>query len=182
MTFNDLLVELTCCKSDGTEVLVSCGQGLSCANACFAKEASLCPSQNCGDCGNVDQEDAGSEDSGRGNTLQRRQGGFSPLTNLASALNSCWGQRCPVRPRPACCFHRGCRKRRSKQCRWFQFFTGKLMRSISHIIFKTAGTFCPKPGRIVNGNWTCETHQILLPNDNNQTGTMETFPGTANGT
>merc|ERR1711962_483870 len=57
MTHNNSVVDLVCCKLDKTPVFVSCGQGLSCAAACYAEQAVLCPSHDCEDCENVDDEE-----------------------------------------------------------------------------------------------------------------------------
>ena len=129
MTFNDSVVDLTCCKNDGTEVYVSCGQGLSCSNACFTRQATLCPSQNCQDCDNINQEEE-SEDNERGirrNTKRRqRRQGPSYVTNSARKFKYCLKWGCPVRWRPECCFHPVCKGRRTKKCVWLQAFVGNL--------------------------------------------------------
>ena len=124
MTFNDSIVELTCCKSDGTSTRASCGQGLSCANACIAQEASLCPSQNCDDCGNLEQE---SDESETRVLRGSRKRGLSVVTHLASAFKYCLrrGQFCPIMRSPECCFHPKCAKRRKERCQWLQAFVGK---------------------------------------------------------
>ena len=126
MTFNDSIVELTCCKSDGTPTRASCGQGLSCANACYAQEASLCPSQNCDDCGNLDQESDESE-TRKGGSRKRPGGGQSVVTHLASAFKYCLrrDQFCPIKRSPECCFHPKCAKKRKEKCQWLQAFVGK---------------------------------------------------------
>ena len=134
MTFNDSVVELTCCKSDGTEVHVTCGQGLSCSNACFAKEAVLCPSQNCGDCGNLDQEDGSEESEKRYKTRRRQKRQFSVATKPYWRLRYC-SPRCPVLQNPECCFHPNCRRKRGNTCRKFAFFAGKsTLLSLSQIM------------------------------------------------
>ena len=61
MTHNNFTVDLVCCKLDRTPIPVSCGQGLSCAAACYVEQAVLCPSQDCEDCENVDEEEDAEE-------------------------------------------------------------------------------------------------------------------------
>ena len=115
MTFYEEAVDLMCCKVDGTPISVSCGQGLSCANACYAKEAVLCPSHNCEDCNNWDHFDGAS-----------RKGSFSWSTQFSSMMRSCLNN-CPVGKRKHCCFHPSCRKRENlkRRCSFFQYFVGK---------------------------------------------------------
>ena len=132
MTHNDSVVDLVCCKLDKTPVSVSCGQGLSCAAACYAEQAVLCPSHDCEDCENVDEEDEVEERVEMGNdgdndmTLTERQGFRSWATQFSGAMKACTQRGCPVRgSNKYCCFHPKCRKQRKQQCRWFQFFLGK---------------------------------------------------------
>ena len=44
----------TCCTLCQTSINVTCGLGQSCAAACFAESASLCPSHDCGNCHNIE--------------------------------------------------------------------------------------------------------------------------------
>ena len=56
MTFNETNVTATCCKLDGTPISVVCGRGYSCAALCFSEEASLCPSDNCANCEDLEEK------------------------------------------------------------------------------------------------------------------------------
>ena len=128
MTFNDSIVELVCCKLDGTPVTVSCGQGLSCAAACYSREAVLCPSHNCDDCDNIDE---GGEDRGQRKVGdeggEERGGGLAWSTLFSGSMSHCTRRGCQVRGRSKyCCFHPICRNRRRRQCSWLQYFSGKL--------------------------------------------------------
>ena len=132
MTHNDSVVDLVCCKLDKTPVFVSCGQGLSCAAACYAEQAVLCPSHNCEDCENVDEEEEVEERVEKGKkgdievTLTERQGSRSWATQFSGKMKTCTRKDCPVRGRNKyCCFHPKCRKQKKRQCRWFQFFLGE---------------------------------------------------------
>ena len=125
MTFNDSVVELVCCKLDGSPVSVSCGKGLSCAAACYTKEAVLCPSHNCEDCDNVDGVGEGSEER-KEEGVKERQGRWSWATQFSGAMSHCTRRGCPVRGRNKyCCFHPICRNRKRRQCSWFQYFLGE---------------------------------------------------------
>ena len=125
MTFNDSVVELVCCKLDGSPVSVSCGQGLSCAAACFSKEAVLCPSHNCEDCDNVDGVSEESEQR-KEEDVKEIQGGRYWATHFSGAMAHCT-YHCNVRGRNKyCCFHPICRKRKRRQCSWFQYLLGEL--------------------------------------------------------
>ena len=126
MTFNDSVVELVCCKLDGSPVSVSCGQGLSCAAACYSKEAVLCPSHNCEDCDNVDG--VSEEIEGRkAEVIKERRGGWSWSSQFSGAMSHCTRRGCPVRGRNKyCCFHPTCRNRKRRQCSWFQYLLGEL--------------------------------------------------------
>ena len=128
MTFNDFVVELVCCKLDGTPVPVSCGKGLSCAAACYSREAVLCPSHNCDDCDAVDEvsivDEEGIEQRKEG--AEVRKGGWSWATQFSGKMKHCPGRGCRVDGRfKYCCFHPHCRKQKRRQCSWFQYFLGK---------------------------------------------------------
>ena len=125
MTFNDSVVELVCCKLDGSPVSVSCGKGLSCAAACYSREAVLCPSHNCEDCDNVDGVGEVSEP--RKEEVKARRGGWSWATQFSGAMSHCTRRGCPVRGGfKYCCFHPECRNRKRRQCSWFQYLLGEL--------------------------------------------------------
>ena len=131
MTHNDSIVNLVCCKLDQTPVSVSCGQGLSCAAACYAEQAVLCPSHDCENCENVDEEEEVEERVEKRKvgdnevTLTERQGSRSWATQFSGAMKTCTRKGCPVRGRNKyCCFHPKCRKQKKRQCQWFQFFLG----------------------------------------------------------
>ena len=133
MTHNDSDVKLVCCKLDQTPVSVSCGQGLSCAAACYEEQAVLCPSHDCEDCENVDEEEEEVEERVEKRkegdnevTLTGRQGSRSWATQFSGKMKTCTRKGCPVRgSNKYCCFHPKCRKQKKRQCRWFQFFLGE---------------------------------------------------------
>ena len=109
MTFNDSVVEATCCKLNGRPTQVVCGQGRSCAAACFSLDATLCPS---GDCENCDT------------SLDTREA-RSWSTLGSAALRKCL-PRCNVRgKRKFCCFHPTCRQRKQKECDEWRYLSGK---------------------------------------------------------
>ena len=124
MTFNDSVVELVCCKLDGTPVPVSCGKGLSCAAACYSEDAVLCPSHNCDDCDAVDEVSIVDE-----KVIEQRnerKGGWSWATQFSGKMKQCPGRGCRVDGRfKYCCFHPHCRNQKRRQCSWFQYFLGK---------------------------------------------------------
>ena len=135
MTHNDSIVNLVCCKLDQTPVSVSCGQGLSCAAACYAEEAVLCPSHDCEDCENVDEEEEVEEErvekrkEGDKEVTQRgdteRQGSQSWATEFSGNMNICTKKGCPVRGSNGyCCFHPKCRTQKERECQWLEFFVG----------------------------------------------------------
>ena len=132
MTFNDSVVELVCCKLDGSNVSVSCGKGLSCAAACYSEDAVLCPSHNCEDCDNVDavgeaseqRQERGEEQRNKG--MEERKGGWSWSTLFSGKMSHCTRRGCPVRKSfKYCCFHPVCRGRKRRQCSWLQYFVGR---------------------------------------------------------
>ena len=112
MTFNETNVTATCCKLDGTPVSVVCGRGYSCAALCFSEEASLCPSDNCANCEDLEE--------------RPQQRGRSSVTQASSKLSHCTRNGCKVRGRfKACCFHPRCAKLRRTQCSWLNYLVGK---------------------------------------------------------
>ena len=171
MTFNDSVMELVCCKLDGTPVTISCGRGFSCAAACYSKEAVLCPSHNCDECDNVDEDkEEGSEN------VEKTGRRLSWSTQFSGAMNHCTRRGCQVGRRSKyCCFHPVCRRQKKRQCSWLQYFLGRL--SISKSFQTIAGTSCPRPGKVVDGDWSCEKQEIPLLDTHDLDGEKETYPG-----
>ena len=102
MTFNESMVEATCCSIEGTPMSVSCGQGKSCSAVCYSMDATLCPTHDCKDCENFKEEGKG-----------RR--GFSDATLSASSFSHCTSNGCQVSGTSrSCCFHPICS--RGSQC------------------------------------------------------------------
>ena len=132
MTFNDSVMELVCCKLDGTPVTISCGRGFSCAAACYSKEAVLCPSHNCDECDNVDEDkEEGSEN------VEKTGRRLSWSTQFSGAMNHCTRRGCQVGRRSKyCCFHPVCRRQKKRQCSWLQYFLGRLSISKSFQTFQ----------------------------------------------
>ena len=184
MTFNDSVVELVCCKLDGSNVSVSCGKGLSCAAACYSREAVLCPSHNCEDCDNVDEVSIVDEEDieQRKQRVEERKGGWSWATQFSGKMSHCTRRGCQVGGRfKYCCFHPVCRKQKRRQCSWFQYFLGKWCcggLSLLHLSL-ILGTSCPRPGFIVHGEWSCEKQQIPIPDTFDLNGNLETYPGSS---
>ena len=54
VSFSDGQVTATCCTLCQRAINVTCGLGQSCAAACFAESASLCPSHDCTNCHTID--------------------------------------------------------------------------------------------------------------------------------
>ena len=128
MTFNDSVVELVCCKLDGSPVSVFCGQGLSCAAACYSEEAVLCPSHNCEDCENIVGVGEGSEER-KPEGVKERGGGRLIAASFSSAFTHCTRRGCPVTGSfKYCCFHPLCRNKNKNKCSWLQYFLGELNR------------------------------------------------------
>ena len=189
MTHNNFTVDLVCCKLDRTPIPVSCGQGLSCAAACYVEQAVLCPSQDCEDCENVDEEEDEEESverwkEGYNEEKLTEKKGFRSLATLDSAaLNACTANGCRVKKNKYCCFHPECRKKRKQQCLNFQYLLSKsfLFSAISQLAHLSLynlhhpceGKSCPRPGRIAGGEWKCEEQQIPI-SDN---GDLKTYPG-----
>ena len=112
MTFNDSVVEATCCTVEGTPLSVSCGRGTSCSAVCFSEDATLCPSQDCKDCETIKEE--------------RKERG-STATYSSSAFSHCLSNGCQVSGRSKfCCFHPWCQRRRQQQCSFLRYFLGEL--------------------------------------------------------
>ena len=123
MTFSESKVHLVCCKLDRTPVTATCGQGFSCAAACYSKEAVLCPSQDCQRCDDMEglvQVEAQRENRGAG---------ICPACSFSTDLNHCKRGGCRVDEDnggdPKCCFHPDCRAARPRKCSWFQSTIGE---------------------------------------------------------
>ena len=101
---------VTCCHPDNPSLMATCGQGASCAGACSALGASLCPSGKCTD-------DPG--------TCEQ---GLSTATLSGSDLKWCTGDRCRVRIHPECCYNPNCLTEewpeRADICGWLDYLTG----------------------------------------------------------
>ena len=126
MTFNESIVHLVCCKLDRTPVIATCGQGFSCAAACYSKEAVLCPSHDCQRCDDMEglvQVEAQREDRGG------KQRGVCPACSFSAELNRCKKDGCKVVKKnggdPKCCFHPDCEKKRKRNCSWVKYLIGE---------------------------------------------------------
>ena len=126
MTFNESIVHLVCCKLDRTPVIATCGQGFSCAAACYSKEAVLCPSHDCQRCDDMEglvQVEAQRKRAGD------NRGGNCPACSFSGYLNNCKKNGCKVLKKyggdPNCCFHPDCRALRPNKCSWFQDLIGE---------------------------------------------------------
>ena len=53
----------------------------------------------------------------------------------------------------------------------------KLRKGVSIRKDQISGTSCPRPGRIVHGEWSCEKQQIPIPETPDLNGILETYPG-----
>ena len=167
MTFNETEVTATCCKLDSTPVSVVCGRGYSCAALCFSEDASLCPSDNCDSCEDLEEKP--------------QRNGRSYVTRPSSKLSHCTRNGCKVRGRfKACCFHPRCAKRRQTQCSWLNYLVGKFELPVWKRLTRTknSGHKCTRPGDIPNGRWACEEQEIPIPETADLNGDLETYPGT----
>ena len=45
------------------------------------------------------------------------------------------------------------------------------------LLFRIAGSSCPRPGHIVHGEWTCEKQQVPIPDTVDLSGDLATYPG-----
>ena len=165
MTFNESMVEATCCTLEGTSLSVSCGRGTSCSAVCYSKEATLCPSQDCKDCETIKEEG-------------KKRRGFSISTLSSSAFSHCTRKGCPVGGRSKfCCFHPQCQQRRQRECSFMRYFLGEPHKSLNILLHCIAGNSCPRPGHIVHGEWTCQKQQVPIPDTADLGGNLETYPG-----
>ena len=102
---------VTCCHPDNTFEVATCGQGASCAGACSALDASLCPSGICTDDPDTCQISYNSE--------------LSTATLSGDDLKWCTGDGCRVRIHPECCYNPNCREgERAEICGWVELLTG----------------------------------------------------------
>ena len=85
---------------------------------------------------------------------------------------------CQVLHHSACCFHPTCYSKRPKACQWLNYFTGV----DSNLLFgpNLSGHSCPKPGRIPNGNWSCQMQDLLIPDGTLLDSDANTYPGKVN--
>ena len=122
-TFSNHSSNVTCCHPDNTFEVATCGQGASCAGACSALDASLCPSGNCTDYPGTCEIKFRSEDT------EEEQSGGSTATLAGSDLKWCTGDRCRVRITPECCYNPNCLTEewtgRAEACGWLDYLTGK---------------------------------------------------------
>ena len=111
---------VTCCHPDNPSLMATCGQGDSCAGACSALDASLCPSGNCTDYPGTCEIKFRSEDT------EDEQSGLSTATLSGSDLRWCTGDGCRVRIHPECCYNPNCLEKpeRADICGWLDFLTG----------------------------------------------------------
>ena len=122
---------VTCCHPDNTFEVATCGQGASCAGACSALDASLCPSGTCTDDPGTCEIDFRSE-----------QSGGSTATLSGSDLKWCISDRCRVRIHPECCYNPNCLTEewtgRAEACGWLDYLTG--MNNADNNRFEDIGT------------------------------------------
>ena len=112
---------VTCCHLDtNTFEVANCGQGASCAGACSALDASLCPSGNCAGYPETCEIKFRSEDT------EDEQSGGSTATLSGSDLKWCTGDGCRVVKHPECCYNPNCLTwtGRAKECGWLDYLTG----------------------------------------------------------
>jgi hypothetical protein len=123
-TFHPNTTSVTCCKPDQSSITATCGNGVSCAGQCFAEGASLCPTQDCGDCYSFD-------------AVGRK--GVAAVTYPSSSLNYCVSPNtrygCRTTKREAlCCLHAACRQNKNDQwnarCRRWTSLSGERVVSI----------------------------------------------------
>ena len=121
MTFNESLVEATCCTMEGSPISVSCGRGTSCSAVCYSNEATLCPSHDCKDCETLKEEG------------KKERQGFSVATYSASAFKHCIRNGCQVSGGSKfCCFHPQCG--RKQECSFMRYLLGELQYSFKTLI------------------------------------------------
>ena len=127
--------KVSCCTSDLTLAMVSCGQGVSCTGQCSALGGRLCPNGNCTslpeDCFTLpkatdtcsgDQEDCTASTEVTEESLKSR---------LATSLLPSWVfSWCPrhcarVSNYPACCYHPKCYRKKPRRCKWLQNYLGE---------------------------------------------------------
>ena len=116
----DRLIEVTCCFSNNTSKLATCGFGESCEGKCSAIDANLCPSGMCTgdpeDCEYNFEQEEDEDEAEESSTL-------SVATKPSSAFKWCTA-RCPVVEHKACCFNPVCFEKKSERCKWFSYLTG----------------------------------------------------------
>ena len=137
MSFNDSIVELVCCKIDGSNVSISCGRGLDCAAACYSQEAVLCPSHNCEDCENIEGvNEIGGPVKIAALSVETKSRRWSWATQFSGAMSQCTKRGCEVGGRfRYCCFHPICRKRKRRQCSWLQYLLGESSNKVCYKIY-----------------------------------------------
>ena len=120
-TFHNESVTVNCCHENNTLELAACGLGASCAGACSALGAVLCPSGNCsGSCEMPFEEEE--------ETKEATSRGFSSGATKPSKAYRWCSPRCNVWKTKGCCYNPNCKKKRSKECRWIDFITGNIVR------------------------------------------------------
>ena len=148
ISFSDEQVTATCCTLCQTAVNVTCGLGHSCAAACSALSASLCPSHDCRNCQTLDdtsidsstlssptsttdltteytEEFTSQKKNKTGILMSSRKSHASCVSSASSsACNYCLREGCKVKSSPECCLHPKCRRRRRRKCKWIQRYLG----------------------------------------------------------
>ena len=109
-------VRITCCHTNSTSELTTCGLGESCEGKCSAVGAFLCPSGMC----TGDRKDC---------SYNFVEPSVEPSGSLcvaclpSSAFKQCH-PRCPVVLHQECCFHPLCYKKKPQKCAFMSFLTG----------------------------------------------------------
>ena len=113
-------IEVTCCHTNNTSELVTCGFGESCEGKCSAIDAFLCPSGICTgdleDCEYNFEQEEDEDEPEESSTL-------SVATKPSSAFKWC-AARCPVVKHKACCYNPVCYEKKSDRCKFFNYLTG----------------------------------------------------------
>ena len=119
-TYSNRSSNVTCCHPDKPSLIATCGQGASCAGACSALDASLCPSEDCTDYPETCEIKFRSEDTENG------QSRGSTVTLSSSDLKWCIGDGCKVIINPDCCYNPNCLEKpgRAEACDWLDYLTG----------------------------------------------------------
>ena len=169
-TFHNESVTVNCCHENNTLELAACGLGASCAGACSALGAVLCPSGNCsGSCEMPFEEEE--------ETKEATSRGFSSGATKPSKAYRWCSPRCNVWKTKGCCYNPNCKRKDQKNAGGSTSL--QVILSAFELVWISicSGNTCPLPGSLQNGNWSCQLNELPVFGTSFLDEDAQTYPG-----